>query len=113
MMGKRRRLCHYDSVTQFQSTGKHQALEQPQKVYQNMVHGENHSSLISSESVSDSSNLIITGSRISVSLSLSQYCDSILKISPRINPGVMYYIPVPDFSLVLNVLRCHRFIKNL
>ena len=28
-MGKRLRLCHYYAVTQIQSTGKHQDLEQP------------------------------------------------------------------------------------
>ena len=27
--GKRLRLCHYHAVTQIQSTGKHQGLEQP------------------------------------------------------------------------------------
>ena len=63
--------------------------------------------------MSDSSNLIITCSRTSVSLALSQHCYTILKISPGINPGVGYYILVLDFSLVLNVLRCLRFIKNL
>ena len=29
IMGKRLRLCHYHAVTQIQSTGKHQGLEQP------------------------------------------------------------------------------------
>ena len=29
IMGKRLRLCHYLAVTQIQSTGKHQGLEQP------------------------------------------------------------------------------------
>ena len=29
IMGKRLRLCHYYAVTQIQSTGKHQGLEQP------------------------------------------------------------------------------------
>ena len=30
IMGKRLRLCHYYVVTQIQSTGKHQDLEQPE-----------------------------------------------------------------------------------
>ena len=29
IMGKQLRLCHYYAVTQIQSTGKHQDLEQP------------------------------------------------------------------------------------
>ena len=29
IMGKRLRLCHYYAVTQIQSTGNHQGLEQP------------------------------------------------------------------------------------